>query len=85
MTQELMPALGDAEPTGMTVEELHAQIGLQIADGLGNGRLRDRQRLRGLRDRAVLGHGDKGTKLTQRVGHDSPMGPQGALLRKGPA
>ena len=54
----------------MTLKQLDVEIGLQLLDRLGDGRLRDRQRLRGMGNRAGLGHRDKELELSDRKGHD---------------
>ena len=43
-----MARVGDGQAARMTLEQLDVEIGLQLLDRLGDGRLRDRQRLRGM-------------------------------------
>ena len=65
MAQKLMATMGDMQPSGMTVKQLDAQIGLKIFDGFRNGALRDRQGMRTCADRAMLRDGDKIPELSQ--------------------
>jgi hypothetical protein len=69
MAQELVAVMGDRQPARVAVEELDAEIGFQFLQRLRNRGLRDRQVLRGPRDRALLGHRDEILDLAKREGH----------------
>ena len=50
--------LGERDPASRPDEEVDAELGLELPDLLGERRLRDVERPRGGRERAVLGGGE---------------------------
>ena len=69
MAQELMALVGDVQPARMALEQLDAEIALQLLDRLGDRRLRDGEVLRGARNRALFGNGDEILQLPDGEGH----------------
>src|SRR5690606_23253635 len=66
---ELMALVGDGEAAPVALEEGDAEVGLELLDRFGDGRLADRKALRGARNGALLGDGDEVLQLAQGEGH----------------
>ena len=69
MTQELVPLLGELDAAGVALEEADAEVDLKLLDGLGDGRLGDRDRLGGGGHGPLLGNGHEVPDLTQGNRH----------------
>ena len=72
MAQKLVTAVGNIEPAGVTLEEVHAKIGLEVFQSLGNRGLRYGKRLRGTDNRSTLGNRHKIPQLLECKRHPGP-------------
>ena len=70
MAQELVAAMGYVQAPRVALEQLDAEIALQLLDRLGDRRLRDGEVLRGARHGALLGDGDEILQLPDGEGHE---------------
>ena len=56
---------GEAHAAGAAFEQLHADLGFQITNLLGQRRLRDAKPTRGLNETELFGGGNKVSKVTE--------------------
>lgn len=65
MAQELVPAMGNAQASGVPIKKLDPEVSLKILDGFRNGTLRYRQGMCAGTDRAMFRNSDKISELSQ--------------------
>lgn len=64
MSEQTAESLSEAHDAAGTHQQPHAELGLQCADALGDGRRREVQPLRGLCQRVPLGNDNEGFEKT---------------------
>jgi hypothetical protein len=74
LCQEGLARGGDRDPTGVALEQLNSELGLQLRERLGQRRLSDVELARGAGYLALIGDGDQVAEVLQPNRHRSPSG-----------